>query len=212
MAKEINLNVQTRTENDANLTKLREEGNVPAVVYGNGMENLSLKLNKNEFDKVFDAAKYSVLVNLKVDDKDVYQVVIKDVQREVMRGDVIHIDFYQVDMNKKIVVEVPLRFVGEAKAVKELGGLLMKHRSLVNIESLPKDLMEDIEVNLSLLDDFSKKIKLSDLELPENVKVFSKSNDLIANVAKPKRAMAKGASKDEKTEEKNEEKAEEAVA
>jgi len=126
MTKKIELKSQTRTKEDINLSDMRSVGFVPGVIYGSGTENVSLKLNRIELEKVFKVAGESTLVDLRIDDKDVTKVIIKDVQIDALKDIIAHVDFYQVDMKKVIEVEIPFVFVGEAKAEKEQGALILK--------------------------------------------------------------------------------------
>ncbi len=186
MTKKIELKSQTRTKEDINLSDMRSVGFVPGVIYGSGTENVSLKLNRIELEKVFKVAGESTLVDLRIDDKDVTKVIIKDVQIDALKDIIAHVDFYQVDMKKVIEVEIPFVFVGEAKAEKEQGALILKNMEAVSVKCLPGDLIENFEIDLTKLNKIGDSIKVSDLELPESYELLSLATNAIVNATEHK--------------------------
>ena len=158
---------------------------VPAVLYGKGLNNEHLKINRVEFEKVFKLAGESNLINLDFGD-GVIPVVVKDTQTDVLKGFFTHIDFYQVNMKEVIKAEIPLHFIGEAKAVKELGGVLIKDMDSVEVECLPGDLVDHIDVDISVLNDYADAIRLEDLKIPNGLTILSQTNDMVAAVREPR--------------------------
>lgn len=189
--------------------KLNSES-IPAVLYGNGLETKSLKLKRVDFDKIFSAAGESNLISLEVDG-ETSKVLVKAIQRDVLKHTVSHIDFYQVNMKEKITTEIPLHFINESKAVRELGGMLMRNLNEVAVECLPNDLVDHIDVDISVLNTFEDSIQIQDLNFPASLKVLHNNpEDMVVSVVAPKaqveEAPAPEAAKDEaKKEEKKEE-------
>ncbi len=159
---------------------------VPGVLYGKKIENINLKVKKNEFEKAWEEAGESNLIDLKINDSESVKVIIKDVQYEPVKYIPIHVDFYQVNMKEKITTEIPLEFVGEAKAVKELGGLLMKYTDVVEVKCLPGDLLDHIDVDISSLNGFEDSIHMKDLKLPESMELLRDPEEIVVNVIAPK--------------------------
>ena len=158
---------------------------VPAVLYGKGLNNEHLKINRVEFEKVFKVAGESNLINLDFGD-GVIPVVVKDIQTDVLKGFFTHVDFYQVNMKEVIKAEIPLHFIGEAKAVKELGGVLIQDMDAVEVECLPGDLVDHIDVDISVLHDYTDAIRLEDLKIPNGLTILSQTNDMVAAVREPR--------------------------
>lgn len=158
---------------------------MPGVIYGNGIASQSLKIKKVDFDKVFAAAGESNLIDLTLDAKSI-KVLVKDVQRDPLSYVLTHVDFYQVNMKENVVTEIPLNFVGESKAVKELGGTLNKDLDAVEVECLPSDLVDHIDVDLSLLASFDDAIRISDLKLPKGLVATANPEEMVASVREPK--------------------------
>ena len=159
---------------------------IPAVLYGKGIESQSLKLKRVDFEKTFAIAGESNLINLDFGQGAV-KVLVKDSQRDVLKYTFSHVDFYQVNMKEKITTEIPLHFVGESKAVKELGGMLMKSINELEVECLPSDLVDHMDVNISVLSTFDDVIKIGDLILPTGFKLLHNNpEDVIAMVVEPK--------------------------
>jgi len=163
--------------------KSREEGKLPAVVYGAGTKTISLDLDNSLFNKLYKQAGDSSLIDLEIDGKSVGKVLVHEVQYEPVKGFPTHVDLRCIDMNKVMQAPVVLRFVGEAPAVKEMGGTLVHNVSQVTVECLPKDLVSAIEVDLSGLKTFEDSIKTKDLVLATGIKVVVPQPDaLIAKV------------------------------
>lgn len=174
--------------------KIREKksqavGEIPAVVYGSDVKNLSLAVDAKEFRKVFKQAGESSLVDLVVDGKK-HSVLVHEIQREPVSGDVIHIDFYQPNLKKEVEVAVPLVFVGIAPAEKDLGGTFVKNISEIEVKALPQDLPHEIQVDISLLNTFEDRILVKDLKLPEKVTVAKNLEEIVASVLAPQNIEA----------------------
>lgn len=166
--------------------KVREEGKLPAVVYGAGTDAISLTLDKAAFDKLYEAAGESNLIDFELDGKADGKVLIQSVDRNPINDRVIHVDLRRIDMNKSMTAHVELSFVGEAPAVKELGGILMKNLEAVEVKCLPKDLVSEIVVDVADLKTFSDHVKVGDLKLPAGIEVINPSEDtLVVSVTQP---------------------------
>jgi len=199
----LELKAQARKDTGRKLKTLREKGFIPAVVYGPGHKSVSIQVVYNDFKKAFDEAGESTLIKLEVDGH-IKNVLIHDVSIDPIDDTFIHIDFYQVVMDKTIKTHVPLVFEGEAPAVKGLDGVLIKNLTELEIEALPKDLPHEIKVDISSLDSFDKHIRIKDLQIPEGVKVLEESEELIVSVIPP-RSEEELKALEEKPEEKVEE-------
>lgn len=186
---------------------------IPAILYGNGLESKSLKLKRVDFDKIFAAAGESNLISLEIGD-EIVKVLVKAIQRDVLKHTISHIDFYQVNMKEKITTEIPLHFINESKAVRELGGMLMRNLNEITVECLPNDLVDHIDVDISVLNTFEDSIQIKDLAIPGTMKVLDNNpEDMVVSVIAPKaqveeEAPATEPAKDEakKEEKKDEEK------
>lgn len=173
---------------DARTRESKEKLNpdfIPGVLYGRGRENQNLKIKKTEFDKVFKSAGESNLIDLDYGTGAV-KVLVKDTQRDIMKNFFTHVDFYQVNMKEKIMTEIPLHFIGESKAIKELGGVLIKDMSVLELECLPGNLVDHIDVDISVLKTFDDSIRINDLKLSAGLILVHHTNEMIAAVREPK--------------------------
>lgn len=155
------------------------------VLYGKGVENKSIKIKKSDFNKVFSEAGESNLIDLDLGAESV-KVLVKDTQRDIIKNFFTHVDFYQVNMKEKITTEIPLHFIGEAKAIKELGGALIKDMDSLEVECLPSELVDHIDVDISVLKTFDDAIRVNDLVLPKGLTLVHHTNEMIAAVKEPK--------------------------
>lgn len=168
------------------LSASRKDGKVPGVVYGNQKDNQAVFVNAHDFERAFHQAGYSTIVELKVDGGDKENVLIHEVDLNPLNGDIRHVDFYRINMNKAIRTEVPLHFVGEAPAVFQQEGSLFKNIEEVEVETLPANLPPQIEVDISGLDDFAKTIHVSDLKVADGVEILTDMEQLICKVEPPR--------------------------
>lgn len=178
---ELKLTAENRAKNEK--LGLNE---VAGVIYGRGLESRSLKMDRNAFAKVFAEAGESNLISLQFDGKEL-PVLVKDVQRDVLKNTLIHIDFYQVNMKEKVKAEIPIEFVGESKAVKELGGIFISNLSEIFVECLPNDLVDHIDVDISNMKELGDMIHLQEIVLPKGIELEHESNEVICTIEEPKK-------------------------
>lgn len=182
----IQLNAQARDLKTTKPEKLRKAGKIPAVLYGHSVATQSLTLTQGEFEKALKKAGESTIIELKTDDGKTHPVLIHDIQYHYLTSQPIHADFYEVSMTEKLKAKVVLDFIGEAKAVKELGGVLVKILGEVEVESLPADLPHSIMVDISSLQTFQDSIIVKDLKVSNKVKITSGPDEVIAKVQPPR--------------------------
>ncbi len=176
----------TNREATISPNRIRRNGQIPAVLYGNKIQNTQLAVNARDFEKVFRKAGESTIVELITADGKTHPVIIQDVQRHTVTTQPIHIDFYQVDMSQKLKANVPLEFTGEAPAVKALGGTLVKVLSEVEVECLPADLPHNLEVSIAKLNTFTDSIAVSDIKVSDKVKIVTAAEEVVAKVQPPR--------------------------
>ncbi len=165
---------------------------IPAVMYGSGIDNTSLSVKRLEFEQVFTKSGESGLISLTIDGQD-YPVIVKDFQVDPVRQRIIHIDFFKLNMNEKVVAEVNLEFVGESPAVKAHGGIVVHNFNSLEIECLPKDLVQKVEVDLSPLVEIGDAIHVSDIVLPAGIIFKNDSTDMVVHVIEPKKVVEEAA-------------------
>jgi large subunit ribosomal protein L25 len=166
---------------------LRSKGFLPAVVYGESMEeSLPVSVDMKEFLRVWKAAGESTMVTLKIDGGKEKGVLIQDVAIDPVHSKPLHADFYEVASDKELKAHIPLAFEGESDAVKVLGGILVKVMHEIEIEALPKNLPHEITVDLTKLKTFDDHILLGDLKLPTGVRILGSVEALVAKVDSPR--------------------------
>ncbi len=182
----IALNAKSRTITGKPTKTLRLKQLIPGVVYGNAMKPENVQMEYNIFAKVFLAAGATNIIDLTIDEKAPLKVLIHDLSRHPITHRISHVDFYALNMNEKITVTVPLKFVGDSAAVKELAGILVKTIDEVEVSALPTDLVSDIEVSLSPLKTFADALFIHDIVLPKGITLTTKTDDVIAKVMPPR--------------------------
>ncbi len=163
-------------------SKKRDKDSIPGILYGPGIkENVVLEVDLKEFGKTYQEAGESSLIDL-IRGEEKYLVLINNTQKDPVTGEIIHIDFYQPDLSREVEVAVPLIFIGEAPAVKELGGTLVRNFMEVEVSALPQKLPVDIEVNVDKLLTFDDAVTIADLVVPEGVEILKEPDEIIALV------------------------------
>ena len=161
---QIPLVAQKRTILGRKVKKLRSEGLIPAHVFGHKVKTEHIQVKASEFAKVFERTGETGIVDLSVDNQK-KPVLIRNVQVHPVNDLPLHIDFYQVNLAEKVKVSVPLEIIGEAPAVEKKIGLLLTPVSEVEVEALPADLPEKIEVDVSKSENVGDEIKVKDLKV-----------------------------------------------
>jgi len=186
MADTLSLSALPRETAGKNLNSSRKAGLIPAVLYGHDVSPKMFWVNAIEFGKVFHVVGESTIFSL-ISGKSVgLNVLVNNVQLDPISNRVSHIDFYQVDMDEELEAAIPLEFVGEAPAVRELGGILVKTLENVEVRCLPKNLPHSIEVNISTLVTFDDQIKVSDLALGNKIEILTEADTVLALVEAPR--------------------------
>jgi len=187
--KEIAMDVRIRKEKGKEACKgLRERGFIPAVIYGKGEESLHLECDKGELFKILHTrAGENVVVNLKISsDGQIISktALVKEVQHDPLKGEVLHVDFNHISLTQLIRVEVPVEAKGESKGVKE-GGVLEHILWQVEVECLPTQIPEKIDVRVDALD-IGDSIHVRELIVPTGVKILTDPEMAVISVEPPK--------------------------
>jgi large subunit ribosomal protein L25 len=206
---QVNLIAKTREEKGKQAIKhLRNNGLIPAVMYKGGDKNILLQLRKQDLLKILQTSLGgNVIISLKIDSEtrpaakktkaaDVCTVIIKEIQEDPLKNEILHVDFQQISLTESIKVSVPITISGEAVGVKRDGGILEHLLWEIEVECLPTNIPEKIEVEITALE-IGQAIHIKDLKLPEAVKVLNGAEQIVLVVAPP--------AKEEKVEEKVEE-------
>ncbi len=168
---------------------IRRQGWVPGIVYGHGLKNVQVQVESKTLGKVLVEAGRSSLIDLSIEGGEKggdHLVLMRDVQYHPVRGQITHVDFYQPRLDEAITVAVPIRFIGEAPGVKDLGGILFKALDELEVEALPVDLPRDIEVDVASLATINAVVKVRDLILPPKVKVMQEPEEVVVLVQPPR--------------------------
>lgn len=177
------LKTQKRKVLGKKVKNLRREGLVPAVLYGRETDSVPLQVQERELNRVLTQAGGHRLVALKIGrSRKLRMALTREVQWDVITGKPIHVDFYAVVMTEKITTEVPLVFVGEAPAAVQEGAILLQSLDEVEIDCLPGDLIEAIEVDLSELEEIDEAIYVKDLRVPPTVDILTDAEEIVAKV------------------------------
>ena len=174
------LKVEKRKVLGKQVKKLRRDGIIPANVYGKNIKSESVQVNASELEKVYKETGETGLVDLEFAGKSI-PVLIHNVQKN-FRGKVLHTDFFQVNLKEKVKAMVPLEIIGEPKAVIDKIGLLMNILSEVEVEALPEELPEKIEVNVEHLANIDNQITVTDLNVPTGVEILTDASQVVSKI------------------------------
>ena len=184
----LTLSAKIRKELGKKVKSLRQQGILPAVLYGHKIKNLNLELDLKEFEKIYSKVGESSLISLNIEgEKQKFLVLIHDIQFDHLTEKPIHIDFYQPELKEEVEVTVPLIFEGEAPAVKDLGGTLVKNISEVEVKALPQNLPHEIKVDIGNLKTFEDNILIKDLIVSKEVKILKEPEEIVAKVTRPEK-------------------------
>lgn len=165
---------------------LRDQGVLPAVVYGHGQPSESLQIDSKEFALLRRRAGRNALVDLTVEGEQPRPVMVHAVQEHPVSRKPLHVDFYLVKMTEAMTVEVPVAPIGSSYAVDKLGGTLLHLIDAVRVRALPADLPSALELDISPLETFEAVLRARDLRVPERVTLVTDLEEPVARVQAPR--------------------------
>lgn len=174
------LKVEKRTILGKKIKKLRKEGILPANVYGKDIKSEAVQVPLRDFEKIYKEVGATGLVDIELGDKSI-PVLIHSLQTDYRRTP-LHADFFKVNLKEKIKTMVPLSFIGEAKAVTDKLGMVLEIMHEIEVEALPDELPEKIEVNIEPLAAVNDQLTVADLKAPEGVEITTDPAQPIAKV------------------------------
>ncbi|MCX7788302.1 MAG: 50S ribosomal protein L25 [Spirochaetes bacterium] len=166
--------------------RLRKEGMIPGIVYGY-VGTIPIAVNAHDFRSKFHRISENTIINLKVGDK-IYDVLIKDYQTNILKGTIEHLDFYALRSDKPVRTRIPLHLVGSSKGVRE-GGILEVQLHELEVECLPKDLQDQIQVDITHLES-GHALHVKDLKVPAGIKVLSLPDQVVVSVVHARAEVA----------------------
>jgi large subunit ribosomal protein L25 len=178
----LQLNAATRELLGKRARRLHGQGKLAAVVYGHSAAPTPLTLDRLEFQKVFIKSGRTRLVDLVVDGARTEKVLVREIQTHPRRLGPIHVDFYQVNLEEKIRVEVPVHLVGESAAVKRGDADILQPIHALEVECLPSEIPEEFEVDLTPLAEIESELRVSELTVPKGVTVLTDPEDLVVKI------------------------------
>jgi len=170
------------------LNRSRAEGNIPAILYGRHLDtNLSLSLNKSNFNKILRSDGRVVLLDFVSQDTELNgrTTIIKEIQKDCISDEILHVDLIEVRQDEEITLNIKLNFIGTPIGVKEKGGVLDLLRRNINISCLPSKIPQTIDVDLSNLD-LGQALHVSDLLIPEGIEIIDAKDISVASVYIPR--------------------------
>jgi large subunit ribosomal protein L25 len=187
---DVQLSVDPREVTGKKVKSLRRQGIIPAHLYGRGTDSLALQAPQQAVTHLLRTAGRNAIIDLQIGgEPQARPVVLRSVQRDPVSGELVHLDFFQVSLTEKMKVGVPLVLVGEAPAVSVFGGVLLQSLDHLNIEALPTDVPQHVEIDVSHLDALDSALFVRDLPIPSGVHVLDDPGLVVAKVAAPRLAV-----------------------
>ena len=178
--------------------RLRRDGEVPVHLYGLDKDPLALKTSYGELRRLLPKVGRNIPVAITVEGQEGEDICfVREVQRDPVSYDVIHVDFLRTDVRRRVTADVPVALEGTPPAVSMMGGTLIQNMLTVSVEALPLDMPPAISVDVSILEDFDATIHVSDLPSDDRVTIVSTGGDLVARVAAPRVEVEAGIEADE---------------
>lgn len=180
----IELTVTNREILGKKVKHLRRQGITPVHLFGHGIKSLALQCETGELERVLGQAGHTGLISLKVDhEKRSRSVVIREFDRDWRKGQLLHVDLYQVRMGEKIKLDVPIILVGEAPALQIKAHMLEHELETLTVECLPSKIPASIEVNISSLSERDQAIRVKDVIVDEDITVLNDPDLVVVKIS-----------------------------
>jgi len=164
---------------------LRQRGMTPANLYGRNVQSTPLQIDTAELKRTLALAGKSSLISLKVDGgKRPRTVVFREVQRQPVTRSLLHVDLYEVSMEQKIKIEVPLVLVNEAPALRDRGGILVQNMTSIEVECLPANMPHSFEIDLSVLHEIDDAVHVKDLQVGDGITILADREQSIVQISR----------------------------
>ncbi|MFH1775931.1 MAG: 50S ribosomal protein L25 [Chloroflexota bacterium] len=180
----VELKVDKRKTLGKDVRFLRRQGITPVHLFGHGIESLSLQCGTAELKRILAQAGHTRLISLKVDEgKKPMNVLVREVQKVSLTGELLHVDFYNVKMAEKIKMEVPVVLVGEAPALKLKENMLVQDFHGLTVECLPAKIPASIELDISSLTEADQAIRVRDITLGDEVALLNDPELMVVKIS-----------------------------
>jgi large subunit ribosomal protein L25 len=187
----LELEVSKREVTGKKVRFLRRQGIVPANIYGHGIDSTAINVDAKSLKHLLAHAGSTDLIHLKIgDSKNPLRVLVREVQKNHLTDDLLHVDFYQVRMDEKIKADVPIVFVGEAPVLKKVKNSSILHLiDSLPIEALPDDLPHSLEVDVSGLEELDSTIHVKDIHLGDRITLLSDPEQMAVKVIEARKEI-----------------------
>jgi len=172
------IQAEKRSVTGKQVKALRREGKLPAVIYGYGIDPISIVLDTHSSSRTLARASSSTLLTIELEGKQ-YPTLVREKQLDFIRNSLIHVDFLAVSMTEKLTANVAVHIEGEAPAVKEFGAILVTNLTELEVECLASDLPERFTVDVSSLTEIGSGIYVKDVTPPANVEILSDPEEVL---------------------------------
>lgn len=182
--------VEPRTLIGKRVARLRREGVLPANIYGRGLDSLAVQLPYTQARDLMNAHGRNTLLHVQVaGEPKPRPVVVRRVEQNPVTRAMLHLDFYQVDLSRLMQAQVPVMLVGESPAVSRWNGVLVQFLDHVEVEGLPQNLPEHIEVSVSGLTELEEHIQLGQVAVPRGLRFITDPESIVASIQRPRLAV-----------------------
>jgi large subunit ribosomal protein L25 len=182
-----------RTVLGKQVKQLRRQGRLPGNVYGKGLESRAIDIDSREFSRNIKATGVRSMFELKIEgESKARYVILRGLSRVGGTGEPQHVDFFQVDPNRPIHANVPVRLVGDAPAVRDLAGTLLASLELIAVRCLPLAIPDTIELDVTPLKSFDVSLTVGDITAPEGVEILTDPHIVVATVTPPRLRVEEG--------------------
>jgi len=183
-AEQVELAAEKRVVLGKQVQQLRRQGWIPAVMYGHGFDPVHLQFKARSLTQALSQVGGSQLIRIRVKgQKQPEMALMRAVQRDCIRGTLLHVDFYRVMMTERLTTEIPLAIVGESPVLELKEGILLHGISTIEVECLPGDLVDALEVDLSDLAEVDQALYVRDLAVPAGIEVLTGPDEMIVRIA-----------------------------
>jgi large subunit ribosomal protein L25 len=186
----VELKTSSRSVLGKQVKGLRREGWIPAIVFGAKIDSIPIKIEERDLALALSTASSTALIDLYIDDgKEPHVVLAREIQRDILTSRLQHVDFYQVQLDVKVKTSPRVDVVGVSPLVESGEAVLVQVLNQLEVECLPGDLIDSIEVDVSSLKTFDDSIVIADLEVPPSVTIMADPGDIVISVVRPRAAL-----------------------